>query len=232
VLLAALAQTIHRWTGEERVAVALEGHGREDLFAEVDVSRTVGWFTTVYPVVLEVSAAMSTGERLKAVKEQLRRVPQKGIGYGALRYLSEVTKAGREVSGAGLAEDCELSFNYLGQFDQVIGAEKVLAVAREGMGAVKSGRQRRSHLVEVSAAVIGGQLQIMWDYSSELHKVETMRQVSNWYAEELEEVIRHCKREDAGGFTPSDFPNANLTQKDLDKLVAKLNKLGEKRSES
>src|SRR5207253_6003988 len=88
VLLAALARAVTAWTGGTRVLVDLEGHGREELFPDVDVSRTAGWFTTVHPVLLDLSGADGEAGALKAVKEQLRAVPHRGIGYGALRWLA------------------------------------------------------------------------------------------------------------------------------------------------
>ena len=88
VLLTALLQAYARWSGRRRLLVDLEGHGREELFDDVDLSRTVGWFTTLYPVLLEVPASAGPGQALQAVKGQLRRVPQRGLGYGLLCYLT------------------------------------------------------------------------------------------------------------------------------------------------
>ena len=87
MLLAALVQALARWTGDGAFLIDLEGHGREDVIDGVDVTRTVGWFTTIFPVCLELGSGTSTVETLRSVKEQLRRVPHRGIGYGLLRYL-------------------------------------------------------------------------------------------------------------------------------------------------
>src|SRR5205807_10066427 len=89
VLLAALGRTLARWTGRDRVLVDLEGHGREELFKGVDLSRTVGWFPTMFPVPLHVPTHTDPGTLLKSVKERLRAIPGRGLGYGALRYLTE-----------------------------------------------------------------------------------------------------------------------------------------------
>ncbi|HJP95206.1 MAG TPA: amino acid adenylation domain-containing protein [Pyrinomonadaceae bacterium] len=116
VLLAALAQALTEWTSEKRVLVDVEGHGREEIVESCDLSRTVGWFTTIFPVLLEVSNSSAPGETLKSVKEQLRRVPNRGIGYGLLRYLR-----GDEAICTQLEKfpQAQVSFNYLGQLDQV-----------------------------------------------------------------------------------------------------------------
>src|SRR5262249_44941572 len=87
VLLTALAQSLSRWTGVPTWRVNLEGHGREEVVDQTNLSRTVGWFTTIFPVCLDLSDVSSDGDALKAVKEQLRRIPNRGIGYGLLRYL-------------------------------------------------------------------------------------------------------------------------------------------------
>ncbi|KJB84735.1 hypothetical protein AZ66_29120 [Paenibacillus sp. E194] len=116
LLLAALAMAVQAWSGLERVAVLLEGHGRETIAADVDVSRTVGWFTSAYPVVLEIEPEMSLAQRIKRVKETLRAIPHKGIGYGLLRYMSEPNET-------EWACDPDITFNYLGQFRSGFGAQ-------------------------------------------------------------------------------------------------------------
>src|SRR6185295_6301773 len=100
-----------RWSGQRHLRLDLEGHGREELFDDVNLSRTVGWFTTIYPVVLAPPQSASLEEALKTVKEQLRAIPNRGIGYGLLRYLrnDEQTRSLRTTPSL-------LSFNYLGQF--------------------------------------------------------------------------------------------------------------------
>ena len=88
-MLTALARVLCRWSQHESVLVQLEGHGREALFDDIDLTRTVGWFTSVYPLRLSPSAA-DIGNSIKAIKEELRAVPHKGIGYGVLRYRADI----------------------------------------------------------------------------------------------------------------------------------------------
>ncbi len=111
VLLTALARALTEWSGNDRVLIHLEGHGREDASNEFDLSRTVGWFTSLYPVALDAHG--ETGDALKRVKETLRAIPHRGIGYGALKY------HGTPDQQAALAriEPAQVVFNYLGQFD-------------------------------------------------------------------------------------------------------------------
>ena len=109
----------------------MEGHGREELFEDVDVSRTVGWFTSKYPVKLEAESE-EIGEALKEIKELMRAIPKRGIGYGVLRYVSEDEEVKRRMRVGGKAE---VRFNYLGQFDQVFKEEGLLKPAGERSGA-------------------------------------------------------------------------------------------------
>ncbi|MFP3519132.1 condensation domain-containing protein, partial [Pseudomonas sp. SIMBA_077] len=112
LLLTALARVITRWTGDSSALVQLEGHGREELFDSIDLSRTVGWFTSLYPVRLHAEGELP--EAIKAVKEQLRAVPAKGLGYGLLSYLGAPHA---QESLANLTAP-RITFNYLGQFDR------------------------------------------------------------------------------------------------------------------
>ncbi|MBV9774976.1 MAG: amino acid adenylation domain-containing protein, partial [Gemmatimonadetes bacterium] len=214
-LLCALALTLARWTGERRVRVDLEGHGREEeRVAGADLSRTVGWFTSVYPVVLELPAGDAVGAALRAVKEQLRRVPGKGMGYGVLRH------PGGFGAGDGPAGDAaEVSFNYLGQFDGSVSSGSFFAFAEESAGAPVDGRWERGYRVEVGAIVREGRLEVTVGYSEAVHRADTMERLAGWFAEALRGVIAHCASPASGGYTPSDFPLARLEQEALDALL-------------
>jgi non-ribosomal peptide synthase domain TIGR01720 len=221
VLLAVLWEANRRWKGERSLVVELEGHGREELFADVDLSRTVGWFTSIYPVKLEAESE-GIGEALKEIKEQLRSIPKRGIGYGALRYLSQDEEAVRKLSGGARAE---LSFNYLGQFDQVFKAEGLFRPARESSGPSQAAENRMISALEVSGMVVGGRLRMEWVYNEEKYLRERIAELANHYMEVLEELMAHCRSEGAGGYTPSDFPEANLTVDELNHIIAKLNQV-------
>jgi non-ribosomal peptide synthase protein (TIGR01720 family) len=219
VLLAALAQALGTWTGRRAVRVDLEGHGREDLFEDVDLSRTVGWFTTLFPVRLELTGRGGVGEDLKAVKEQLRRVPRRGIGYGLLRYLCEdqrVRRTMQELPAAAVA------FNYLGQFDQVLDADMFYGEAPELRGSERSPAGGRSHLLEINAGVLDRRLRIEWTYSREVHDRGTVQRVADRFADALGCLIDHCLSPEAGGYTPSDFQDAELNSMELDALLTEV----------
>nr|AGZ05275.1 McyA [Nostoc sp. 152] len=219
VLLTALVQTLAQWTGKSTVLLDLEGHGREDLFTDADVSRTVGWFTSIFPVVLQLQNQNHLGEALKSIKEQLRAIPQRGIGYGILRYLSQDEEISAQIAAIPLRE---ISFNYLGQFDQGQGLGVDGKLAPESKGSNHSLKGDRTHLLDITARVIEGQLQVNWSYSRHIHQSSTVESLAQNYLEALLKLIDHCLSPEVGGYTPSDFPVANLNQQELDEILAEI----------
>ncbi|MFE0684101.1 non-ribosomal peptide synthase/polyketide synthase [Streptomyces sp. NPDC058961] len=212
VLLYALGRVLARWTGRDRVALVLEGHGREDLFQDVDLSRTVGWFTSLYPIALDVARDAATGTALKAVKENLRAVPHGGIGYGALRHLRPT--AARDLPGLP-----EISFNYLGRQDRQTAADGLLHAPHGGLAGGMDRSAERPHLIDVLGHVTDGRLEFGWSYSRALHRRETVERLAAELADELRALVRHCAQPGAGGRTPSDFPLAPLDQAAVDRIA-------------
>jgi NRPS condensation-like uncharacterized protein/aryl carrier-like protein len=154
VLLTALALTLAEWTEAAGCLIDLEGHGRVALFDDIDLSRTVGWFTTIHPVALKLSSRSDLGRTLKAIKEQLRKVPNDGIGYGLLtQWRGEVLPKG------------EILFNYLGQFDARAEADN-FSFATEPTGSDVSIKGQRDHLIDINGAITSGQLYLNWSYSN------------------------------------------------------------------
>ena len=218
VLLAALGLALTSWIGQPGARINLEGHGREELFEGIDLSRTVGWFTTMFPVNLDLRGTAGPGEVLKSIKEQLRRIPQRGIGYGMLRYLR-----GDESLAAQLrsSPQPEIAFNYLGQFDQTTSASPFVSV--EGpIGPVHSPLAQRSHLLSINSSVTNGRLRVDWGYSEGVHRRSTIERLAQSFIEALRSLIHHCTSPSAGGYTPSDFSEAGLDQQELDSLIAEL----------
>ncbi len=213
VLLTALVQSFAQWTGERCLRVHLEGHGREEMFDDLDVSRTVGWFTSIFPTRLELPSDNHPGNALKSVKEQLRRIPNRGIGHGILCYLSP--QAGRLKA----LPTVEVSFNYLGQFDRELSKLLGWEFEQTSGGAECSARERRSHLLEVNGLVVNGKLQVTWNYSEKIYHSSTIERLAEWFVKALQTLLEHCKSSDAGGFTPSDFPEADLSQDEIDEIM-------------
>ncbi|MCP3145380.1 amino acid adenylation domain-containing protein, partial [Pyxidicoccus xibeiensis] len=136
VLLTALVESLTQWTGQSKLRVELEGHGREALFDDVDVSRTVGWLTTLYPVALDVSGKANLGDRLRTVRDTLRQLPRRGLGYGLLRHLA----GGEGKKALQALPRAQVLFNYLGQFNQAPSGDVELpfSATREPLGALRA----------------------------------------------------------------------------------------------
>jgi amino acid adenylation domain-containing protein/non-ribosomal peptide synthase protein (TIGR01720 family) len=197
LLLTALSATFAKWTGDPSLLLDLEGHGREPVVSEIDLSRTVGWFTTVFPVWLTLEGAADPGDALLLVKEQLRRIPHRGIGYGLLRYLNPDA----EVRGRLRARpQAEVSFNYLGRFAGLEGEPAPFPSEQRPFttGPLQSPRQQRSHLLEINCLVCGGRLEAGWYYSENRHRPDTVEGLANGFIESLRSLLRRCRpaRED------------------------------------
>ncbi|MCG8615434.1 MAG: amino acid adenylation domain-containing protein, partial [Desulfobacterales bacterium] len=217
LLLTTLMLTLEDWTGQARHLIDLESHGRSTRFDGMDLSRTVGWFTSLYSVSLALPAKASAshdsddhrfGRSVKAVKEQLRAVPNEGIGYGVLRHIC------REPLPRG-----QILFNYLGQFDQSLPAGH-WQFAREDSGqTVDISGGHREYRLEINSMVKQGRLTLTWSYSRDLYTTKTIRSLADRFQRQLSLLLNHCTRH--FGYTPSDFPLAryhadpNLLNQDL-----------------
>jgi amino acid adenylation domain-containing protein/non-ribosomal peptide synthase protein (TIGR01720 family) len=224
LLLTALVQAFRQWTRKNTLLVELEGHGRETLFDDIDVSRTIGWFTTRFPILLDLGGVEVTSETsntidaaLKSVKEQLRWIPNRGLSYGLLRYLNENPEINKKLQAF---PQPEVSFNYLGQFDRVLPESTPFRLAKESLGAERSLQGTRTHLIAIDGIVLEGRLQLDWTYSENVHRRATIENLTQNFIAALRGIIHHCLSS-RGGYTPSDFPLAKLNQKQLERLSAK-----------
>ncbi|HSS47335.1 MAG TPA: condensation domain-containing protein, partial [Thermoanaerobaculia bacterium] len=218
VLLAALARTFEEWTGQPRLLLDLEGHGREEeAVPGADLTRTVGWLATLTPVLLNLSGAAGPGGAIKAVKEQLRAIPKRGIGHGVLRHLDPECSALLRRLPQG-----EVIFEYMGRLDRALPESTPFALAPESAGPEADPLCLRPHLLSIWGGVVDGELQISWTYSRNLHKRSTVELLAERCIAILRELIAHCLSPGAGGFTPSDFPLADVDTLCLDRLIAQI----------
>ncbi|MFE9631360.1 non-ribosomal peptide synthase/polyketide synthase [Streptomyces sp. NPDC006463] len=209
ILLAALGRALGSWTGRDRVVVDVEGHGREEAVIGADVSRTVGWFTSIFPVALGASGDWS--EQIRGTKEMLRAIPDRGIGFGALRHLH----------GADLTDPAQVSFNYLGRFD-ADGHPDVFA----GMLPAENDHapaEERPHVWDVVGRVEDGRLRIdLYHPASDHghgHGPSRAREFAAHYRDTLREAVTYCLSEGVGGRTPSDFPLVAWDQATVDEVI-------------
>gem|GEM_PF-1294727 len=223
ILLTALVQAVARWTGEAALWVDLEGHGREDLFPDVDLSRTVGWFTALYPVRLALPADDDPADALVAIKDQLRAVPRRGVGFGLLRYLHP--------DGPELAWPAPvIAFNYVGQ----LGARSLedpatgIRLAREDAGPGLPAHGRRAHEIEANGVVRGGVLEFGFTFSRARIDEATVTRLADDFITNVAALVRHCLSA-VGAWSPGDFPLVSLTHKELRGLLARVGETGRAR---
>lgn len=221
LLLTALARALCRWSGSPSVLIELEGHGREALFDNVDISRTVGWFTTAFPVRLTPDSDIliaddihaSISRSIKCVKEQLRSIPRRGIGYGLLAYGPD-----RHVRNE-LASGCKprFTFNYLGQLD---GSKdtSIFSLSSHDSGRGRSLDAPLSNWITANGFIRDGKLRFSLSYSRSMYNDETIRRVAEMFDAEIRLVVSHCIDAANGGLTPADVPLAGLSQAQLDAL--------------
>ncbi|REJ47827.1 MAG: amino acid adenylation domain-containing protein [Microcystis flos-aquae DF17] len=218
ILLTALVQAFGRWTGNYKLLLDMEGHGRENVIESVNLSRTVGWFTSIFPVFLTLENLHHPGECLKSIKEQLRQIPNRGFDYGIGYYLSSDLTIQSPLKNYPKAQ---VSFNYLGQFTSHQIGEIGWKLSQESTGSIHSPLGQRSHLIAIHGIVVDGQLDMEWQYSENFHHQTTIKNLADAYRDSLESLINHCLSAE-GGYTPSDFPDADLNQVELDELLSEL----------
>ncbi|MDE3722561.1 amino acid adenylation domain-containing protein [Nocardiopsis sp. N85] len=183
VLLAALGRILADWTGSRRVLVEKEGHGREDLFEDVDPSRTVGWFTTVHPLPLELPEDDDWATTVTAVKRRIRSVPR-GIGFGALRHLVD----GPDTEPLRALPDLPVSFNYLGRFGGA-GGHGPIRRFTPVPGPDHAPHEERTNLLDVTGSVTDGRLEFSWTYSANRHHDRTVERLARTFTEALRALI-------------------------------------------
>nr|WKF59528.1 Linear gramicidin synthase subunit D [Paraburkholderia busanensis] len=217
VLLAALVETLAGWNDAQGVLVELEGHGREDVIDGVDLTRTVGWFTTRYPVWFE--AAHGGVPTLAAVKTALRGVPNKGLHYGVLEYLGG---AAEQAAIAALPR-AQVSFNYLGQFGQSDRADqgRMRIAADEHAGRAASPLERCGHALAFNAWIVDGALSIEWRHVPGAVTPATADALASAFDTHLRALIDHCATAPRAA-TSADFPLSGLDEAGLHALALPL----------
>jgi non-ribosomal peptide synthase protein (TIGR01720 family) len=222
VLLAGLMQSVNRAMGISSLLIDLEGNGREAKLEGIDLSRTVGWFTTIYPVLLNLGTTKNSGDILTVIKEEIRRVSNEGIGYGLGRCLSEDNAIASQLQSLPRPE---IIFLYLGQLDQSLPQSALFRLTQDSCGPERSPQGIRPHLLQVTGSVTQGQLQLDWTYSENVHRRETIENLAQGCIEALEKLIDRSQSTDAVSVTASDFSANKISQKDLSKLLNAASKM-------
>ncbi|MGB0521647.1 MAG: amino acid adenylation domain-containing protein [Flammeovirgaceae bacterium] len=216
VLLTALFYTLQEWSENKQLMIGLEGHGREESVGKVSVANTVGWFTNIYPVTVDFWEEASMVDLLKAVKERLRTIPDKGMAYQAMRYLHP----SEEIRNSLQVEQWDVLFNYLGQFDNLSQKENRLQISSEKTGQGFGDATPFHHHFMINSLITDGQLEVTWSYSDEMYESETVQQLAQAFIQNLSKLIEACKGKEHHP-TPADYGLAGkVSAKELDYFLA------------
>ena len=217
VLLAAVTLSLADWLDRDAFLIDVEGHGREELFEGVDLSRTVGWFTTLFPVLLTVPESRDAVEALQTTKARLRAIPERGIGYGLLRYASGNADVAARLRAMPAAQ---VSFNYLGQFDSARRGGSKFRLLGRSAGLPRDPSQKRAYVLDVGGRVLEGRLEMVCTYSERLHRRATIQRLANGFREKLRALIARCRAAEAT--RPADVVDVPLSGEDLQRVLAEI----------
>ncbi len=220
ILLTALVRAFYDWTGKRSVFINMESHGREHLSEDIDLSRTIGWFTSLFPVYLDLLGVYEIGEMMVGVKEQLHNFLEHHLSYGVLRYLTHEDKIVETIESFPKPE---ISFNYLGQFNQAL--QKSLSFKPAGIdkGPERNPEGLRSHILDLSGIITDNCLNIQWIYSTNFHSPQTIEKLAGYFTSELRAVIRHCLSPDLENNGKPELTTLNLAKDDLIDVFSELN---------
>lgn len=196
ILLGALSISLREAWGLSRVAITMEGHGREGILEGMEINRTVGWFTSLYPVVLDAGHEKDLPEQIKEMKRQLNAIPKNGVGYGILKYLTDKKK----LPGFEFRIKPEISFNYLGQFDEDI-RELTMETSEEPVGSSYNADDNREHLLDIIAKVPGKALNFQLCYNRRHFSEEKMHEFGKLYQATLHRIAEHCAASEVGSLS-------------------------------
>lgn len=207
LMITALAMVLSKYYKSNEVTIELEGHGRENISEEIDVSNVIGWFTSLYPITLNIKGEVLSSN-IKNVKEQMRNVPNKGLHYGVLRYITQEF----------IHEQPRLiRFNYLGDFNSSF-SNNLFQLAEENSGRDISEMNELDSLIEINSYIVDNKLMFSFTYGRKTFKSATVIQLVKDYMEKLRELIKHCCLSDQTEFTPSDFDTVDLSSEELEEI--------------
>ena len=206
VLLTAVGSAVGNWSDSQTVRIDIEGHGREMLFEDIDTTRTVGWFTTISPVIIPVYKDQTNVQRLKQVKDTMKIRPRNGIGYGLLS----------EQLGANVTNQSEISFNYLGHLKK---GNDSYNFEMDKAGPDWDPNNKRPYLIDVVGRISDGKLYLNWNYCSQIHSQKEIEHVAAMAFDMLEKLVKEAREPKVQGYSPSDFPIADMTQDQADQMV-------------
>jgi len=207
-LTIALATILKDLTGQNDIVIEIEGHGREEMDSGLNVSRTIGWFTSLYPLNLKLQDG-DLDVNIKFLKEQMRKVPNKGFDFGILKYLKKEFNANH---------NRYVRFNYLGSNESSM-KRNSFEIADVGYEFDTDKTNMLTAILDINAIIIDGKLIVTIVYSRNKFLDETVQNLLNMYVNRMDEIIKLSSSESDKKFTPSDFTASDISQDDLDNLL-------------
>lgn len=207
LMIIALLNVIKKNTNLTDIVIELEGHGREELCDNIDISRTVGWFTTIYPVLLRIHSDDFTSQ-IKSIKEQIRQIPKNGLDYGVLKYMTNTLDDNTTSN---------IRFNYLGDFASDIDNE-FFSLQYGTTGNECCTENKLTTLIDINCYIRDNELTTIISYSKNKFSQNTIKRFAYSYEETLNNIINHCYHKNEIEFTPSDFSAIGLSQDDIDTI--------------
>lgn len=212
LMLCALARAHSLWMDLSKVSISFESHGRVKLNPDIDLSRTVGWFTASYPLTLSLDQDSNLAHDIRAVKEAYRQVPNLGIEFGMVRHLEPPYDV--------QFQEPTILFNFLGRSQDA--DQRLLQVIDTLEGTSRAAGNVREQQIEINAGITAGALQISWTYSTGIHNRLVIVEQAARFEQELKQIVEHCMSANNRGFSPSDFPDIGLDQEQLDEFLGDL----------
>jgi len=214
LMLTALTRAIYHVMRQNTIAVIMEGHGREEISSKVSIERTVGWFTTEYPVLFN-NIGQEIEQDIRNVKETLRKVPNKGIGYGILKNIGD--------SPINADAIPDVTFNYLGELDAGIQKESsIFTISHLPHGLDIEPANRFGTRITINGAVQDGVFSMGIIYCENDYKVETMESLGKEFVKELAFIVEHCSQVEVTEYTASDYGELEWTEKEFQASRIKL----------
>ena len=220
LLLTAVCRSYKNVFGEKAVSVQLEGHGRENIGAELETDRTIGWFTSIYPVVFTDITGKIEDDLLN-VKETLHRIPDKGIGYNVLRYLE-----GKQSVTLSKDKAAALSFNYLGEMDG--GQTDGLFTMTRDIKAIDAAPNNNTDSdLGINALVMNGKFMLFIGYNEGVYTAEQAKAFAEGILEQIKATVEYISSDTKRVVTASDLGENEWTRAEFDRVVAEFAAKGE-----
>jgi amino acid adenylation domain-containing protein/non-ribosomal peptide synthase protein (TIGR01720 family) len=222
ILIGSVVLALAEWSGGSSFLLEVERNMRDYPVSDVDVSRTVGWFAAAFPVVVNIAGVSDPMDTLKMVKDQLRRVPNGGIGYSVLRYLSSDAAIRMTLSSI---PSPEVRFSFRDQVNQIATAsEHTFYSSAELSSTGPDCDAKPASLLEINALVLDGQLQMAWTYSSNVYLPATIDRLAEDCMAQLKSLVARADALREKGHSPSNLIDFNWSEEDLDDISAVLDR--------